>query len=207
LRLDRFSPYFDHAEQYGIKNVHPAPAYSYVYPFSQESLHRLAYYFEFDYDDGRQPESYSATLNDAIERWHDSLPFSALKSLRSENRLTLFDTRPGARQNEIVLEGVYKAIYELCDEGQPLPTILEFLKQKASPITLPELQTFLNEMVERRLMLFADRRYISLAIPMDERVDKFIADFEKALFGQSASAHLTLLAPQALQLEGEAPHA
>lgn len=32
IRLDRFSPLFDAAEEFGIKNIKPAPAYEYIFP-------------------------------------------------------------------------------------------------------------------------------------------------------------------------------
>lgn len=47
LRLDRFSPYFQQPEAYGMVRVRPAAAYRYIYPFPEESLARLAYYFDF----------------------------------------------------------------------------------------------------------------------------------------------------------------
>ena len=71
LRLDRFSPYFHNPGGYGIINVRPVQAYQYVFPFSREVLSRMAYYFDFEYEDGRDPEAYSKVLNEAIEKWHD----------------------------------------------------------------------------------------------------------------------------------------
>ncbi|HKS30096.1 MAG TPA: RiPP maturation radical SAM C-methyltransferase [Pyrinomonadaceae bacterium] len=44
VRYDRFSPYFVQAEQYGL-DLHPFDFYTLTYPFSQESLANLAYYF------------------------------------------------------------------------------------------------------------------------------------------------------------------
>jgi ribosomal peptide maturation radical SAM protein 1 len=65
LRLDRFSPYFQHPEAYGMVHIRSNAAYHYVYPFSEESLASLAYFFDFDYADGRQPETYTDVLNGA----------------------------------------------------------------------------------------------------------------------------------------------
>ena len=44
IRFDRYSPYFTLAQEYGLDLV-PFAFYELVYPFSQESLARLAYYF------------------------------------------------------------------------------------------------------------------------------------------------------------------
>ena len=54
VRLDRFSPYFqDPPAAHGMANPRPIPAFRYVYPFPDEVLARLAYYYEYDYADGR----------------------------------------------------------------------------------------------------------------------------------------------------------
>jgi len=69
IRLDRFSPLFTQGEALGIVNIRPAPAYSYVFPLAERELARLAYYFEFDYQDGRNPQTYILTLKNAVTEW------------------------------------------------------------------------------------------------------------------------------------------
>ena len=181
MRLDRFSPYFQEPESYGMVNVRPAQAYQYVYPFSEESLSRLAYYFDFDYADGRQPESYTLMLNEAIERWHALTASGTLFSLQSNGRLTLYDSRPSARQREMVLEGMEKVVYDYCDAGQTFPNILRHLEQIGEPSEAADVQPTLDTLVEARMMLHADDRYLSLAIPMDEPAQGFIDNFVSAL--------------------------
>jgi ribosomal peptide maturation radical SAM protein 1 len=44
LRLDRYSPYFVDAQQYGL-DLHPSDFYKLVYPFDEEVLRNLAYHF------------------------------------------------------------------------------------------------------------------------------------------------------------------
>jgi ribosomal peptide maturation radical SAM protein 1 len=60
IHLDRFSPLFDHAENYGLVNIKPYPSYFYVCPsLSANSVANIAYYFtsaratERDRCDGR----------------------------------------------------------------------------------------------------------------------------------------------------------
>ena len=181
MRLDRFSPYFQEPEAYGMVNVRPAQAYQYVYPFSEESLSRLAYYFDFDYADGRQPEKYTHVLNDAVERWQAQADSGTLLSLQSNGRLTLYDSRPSARQREMVLEGMEKVVYDYCDAGQTFPNILRHLEQIGEPCEAADVQSALDTLVEARMMLHADDRYLSLAIPMDERRLRFIDNFVYAI--------------------------
>jgi len=181
VRLDRFSPYFQEPEAYGMLNVRPTQAYRYVYPFPEESLARLACYFDFDYADDRQPERYTRVLNEAIEKWRSLTDSGSLLSLHSDGRLTLYDTRPSARQREIVLVGMAKAVYDYCDEGQTLPAVLRHLKQIGEPHEAADVLVMLNALVEVRAMLHADDRYLSLAIPMDEPARGFIDSFVAAL--------------------------
>ncbi len=47
VRLDRFSPLFEEADEWGIGDVEPYPAYRHVYDLAPEALRRLAYHFTF----------------------------------------------------------------------------------------------------------------------------------------------------------------
>jgi ribosomal peptide maturation radical SAM protein 1 len=180
LRLDRFSPYFYDAENYGITNVHPVKAYSYVYPFSEQILSRLAYYFDFDYSDNRSPATYTGVLDEAITKWHDHQTDGSLQYLQIGDHITVFDTRVSARNSEIVMAGMVRVIYEFCDEGRNLPEILKYLQSiesYSSGVNVQEVQAILDELVDARLMLFRDSHYLSLAIPLEEEAERFIDQF------------------------------
>jgi len=51
VRFDRFSPYFNNPEKYGIKNLRPANTYFDLFP-EHTNFEHLAYYFEGDYECG-----------------------------------------------------------------------------------------------------------------------------------------------------------
>ena len=59
LRLDRFSPFHARAEAYGFRRVRPSHAYFHVFPLGRRELDRLAYFFDYDYEDERLPETYT----------------------------------------------------------------------------------------------------------------------------------------------------
>ena len=69
FRLDRFSPMYMHPEEFGLAGVRPHCAYYYVFPLGRNGLARLAYYFEFDYADGRDPKSYASRVEGEVARW------------------------------------------------------------------------------------------------------------------------------------------
>lgn len=178
LRLDRFSPYFEQPEKYGIVNLRPSATYRYIYPFSEDSLARLAYHFDFDYADGRKPETYTHPLNEAIKMWYSPTNTGSLLSLTTDGRIILYDTRPTAHQKETVLKGVAKVIYEFCDEGRTLPSIIRYLQGQTDPtisqVDPGTLQPLLTSLIEARLMLYVDNHYLSLAIPISGLALEFI---------------------------------
>ena len=45
-----------------MANPRPNPAFAFSYPFPQDVLGRLAYYYEYDYADGRDPLDYFAPV-------------------------------------------------------------------------------------------------------------------------------------------------
>src|SRR5579871_1753616 len=107
IRLDRFSPYFLAPAANGLVNVRADIAYRYVYPFQLADLDRLAYYFDYDYADGRMPERYTAPLRAAIATWQtQSLHGTArLELFDTGDRLEIRDSRPAAVRPEVVLRG------------------------------------------------------------------------------------------------------
>jgi len=167
VRADRFSPYFDTPGRYGIVNLRPHRAFQYVYPFSPDVLGRLAYYFDYDYADGRDPRRYVGPLLDAVAIWQ-RLPGSV--TLRSWDRpdgvLLVTDTRPGADVFQRRLMGVERAIYRFCDTGRTLPEIVAHVAATlgASDANESAIGARLAAWVAARLMVHLDDRYLSLAL-------------------------------------------
>ena len=105
VRYDRYSPYFQRPEEYGLK-LRRFDFYPLIYPFSEESLANLAYFFmdeNYDAPHLRALSPWMAPLWQAIGHWRsrwggaDGLLAPVLE-LRTENgsaRVT--DTRSGQR--------------------------------------------------------------------------------------------------------------
>ena len=97
VRSDRFSPYFTHPEKYGITNLRPGAAFDYVFPFPRNALARLAYYFDFDYADGRRVNDYVGPLLERIVTWRELAGNVTLRMFdRGDGVLLIHDTRPDA---------------------------------------------------------------------------------------------------------------
>jgi ribosomal peptide maturation radical SAM protein 1 len=167
MRLDRFSAHFEDPEGWGLTNVRVGPAYRAVYPFREASLRRLAYFFEFDYADGRDPGSYTAPLVEKIQYWRDNYCPGALTSVAHDRVLTIHDRRPGAMVARLELAGMEKAAYEFCDEAHSLRAIHRHLLGLGFTVDDRALRRMLEGWVESRLMLCEGDWYVSLAVAAD----------------------------------------
>ena len=50
-------------------NVRPMAPFLYLYPFEHARLMEIAYYFDFDYADGREPSTYSWPALELANVW------------------------------------------------------------------------------------------------------------------------------------------
>jgi ribosomal peptide maturation radical SAM protein 1 len=103
VRFDRYSPYFTRSAEYGL-NLSPYDYYRFIYPFPEEALANLAYFFE----DRNYAAAYLSTMvtwqerlnrgtSDWIERFHgyDGLLKASLELERRDAGSVIRDTRTG----------------------------------------------------------------------------------------------------------------
>jgi ribosomal peptide maturation radical SAM protein 1 len=169
LRLDRFSPYFDHAAESGLINLRPMASYRHLYPFPVESLSRIAYYFEFDYVPDKDPRGFADELIAHTENWIRNPDSGELRSVQLPNHgLALVDTRSGAAHRTIRLDAEDGAAYAYCDEPRTPPQIVKHLCDEFPdrPFHEDDLVGFLTSLTENRLMVTDGKRYLSMAIPV-----------------------------------------
>jgi len=168
VRMDRFSPYFEEPEANGMKNPRPHRAFSYVYPFPNESLRDLAYYYEFDFADGRDPELYAAGLVEAAEEWQRLKGTVSLRHFdRGDGVLILTDTRPCATAFQRRLTGWQREVYLFCDPGRSFERICEFAESLPAdpPPDAAAVLSTLDEWLAERIIARLDGKYLSLALP------------------------------------------
>ena len=167
VRLDRFSPYFVDPESFGLTNIRPLPAYSCLYPFSAESVSRIAYYFAFDYRGDCHPRDAAAEVVAFVEDWIASPEQGTLLAIDgADGALTLVDTRSVATTDRVRLEGVEREAYLLCDRLQTLDTVHRALRRR-DPEGGPDkaaIKGFLDSLVANRLMVGDGRHYLSVAL-------------------------------------------
>ena len=109
LALDRFSPYFEHPEDWGVRDLRPLAAYGQVFP-PDGDLDALAYHFESAYDSGSDAATeLMAALNREVWRWREAWEGDprrrpALQVRRiAPGRYALIDTRGLGRSPSVFL--------------------------------------------------------------------------------------------------------
>ena len=173
VRVDRFSPYFENPAQHEIVNVRPGRAFGYVFPFSPDVLERLAYYFDYDYADGRDVLDYARPVIDAVALWRQLAGAVTLRYWdRPDGVLILTDTRPtsddvatpGFQQRRMT--GMERIVYLFCDSGRTPREVMDHLAQtlNATPPDGATIERMLDALVGERLMAHLDGRYLSLAL-------------------------------------------
>ena len=167
VRMDRFAPYFEDPAAHGMTNPRPNRAFGYVYPFPREVLKRMAYYYEYDYADGRNPLDYATPVLEAAETWQRLKGTVTLRYFdRPDGVLILHDTRPCAKTFQQRLTGIERAVYLFCDTGRSSRRILEFAAEAADgrPPDESTLRRMLQQWIDQRIMAHLDNRYLSLAL-------------------------------------------
>ncbi len=170
VRLDRFSPNFEQADQLGFARLRPIEPYLHIFKgLTDQAIANLAYYFNFDYADGRDTRGYSRPLRVQLTRWKHVHARSELVSARDGDRLLLFDLRPGRRARTTVLCGLDRALYEACDAVTHVRRLVSIASPDSeateAEASVAQRLTFL---VERGLLVTDGQRYLALAIPLGE---------------------------------------
>lgn len=112
-RADRFSPFQRDPASFGV-TLDPLPAYSYIYPFSPDSINRLAYHFIMRSDALDRVPSYTAAAEAAYQTWKRRHSESTLWMTRQGEEIVVHDQRYGFAHETIVLTGAEAALMDMC---------------------------------------------------------------------------------------------
>jgi ribosomal peptide maturation radical SAM protein 1 len=162
IRLDRFSPNFDDAERIGIRNIRPLKFYRHLYPFDEETLSKLVYYFDFDYAQKIDDGGFLPPLQTAVDHWKTSADKLFLQ--RTERGLVIHDSRPIATWTDTEVGATAALVYEYCDKVRSLPRIIEAMEERKVDNASEVVPQILEEFVRRGLMVREGQRYLSLAV-------------------------------------------
>jgi ribosomal peptide maturation radical SAM protein 1 len=167
IRLDRFSPYHAAPSEFDMRNVRPMAPFLHLYPFSREEVMDIAYYFEFDYADGRGESDFAAPAISLTRRWMaDPARGELTLSVEVDGTLCILDTRGAfnTRPRRARLRGWKAAVYLACDRAQPDRALRALPDVVQERVGSGELTEFLERCVAHRLMLRGDRSWLNVAV-------------------------------------------
>jgi ribosomal peptide maturation radical SAM protein 1 len=168
VRLDRFSPFHADPETFGFTRVRPARAYFYVYPFGRRDLYRLAYFFDYDYADGRDVDSYYGPVGRAVQAWWDEWRRDGgprrLEARADGDDFFVTDTRPGATREEHWIHGLPAAVLAVADKTT---TVTQLLRSPHIDATVAEVVVAVESLVEDRLLARSGGQLIALPVFRD----------------------------------------
>lgn len=181
IRLDRFSPNFYDAKNLGIVNIKPMRNYSLVYDLPGEAVAEIAYFFNFEYADGRDPHTYTGAARDAVARWRANRANRGLNCVDHGDYLVIWDFRPGAMRMVTVLRSRDRAVYLYCDQHRSLQQILALpeVADRASSVV-----SVLSEWIGDRIMVSLDGQYLALAVHVERAAVPGTSDGTEVLVAQ-----------------------
>ena len=172
LWLERFSPYYQWPERYGIRLTGPGLAYEYVYDARKVDLGKIAYDFEYDIDWKVDPQIYDdfvRLVQEWKERYHSpNRPF--LFFSKALSYLTVYDGRGESPTSER-FDQPYAFILEFCnDQAKSFEQIRKGLQDQphsGSDGEIQPLADLLTSLQQKRLLYEEGGRYFTLALPVN----------------------------------------
>jgi len=170
IRYDRFSPYHERQESYGL-NLEPYQTYSHVYPLATEQIADLAYFFENQGDSVEELFTRPGimAMRNVIMVWQQR--FYGKESARphltmtvADDCLHITDTRSCAPQERVELSGLERQVYESCDRATSRKGLFGTLAGEDSSLTEAQVFETVDSLCQRLLLLEWGGRLISLAV-------------------------------------------
>ncbi|MFO1432618.1 MAG: RiPP maturation radical SAM C-methyltransferase [Candidatus Competibacteraceae bacterium] len=199
VRFDRYSPYFIKATEYGL-DLHPFDFYAIVYPFPQESLGNLAYFFtdhNFDAPYITATARWINKVNEQIERWQQCWPLDvpqlrANLFLKQTGHTTLVhDSRSGEVLEYPIDPHSKRVLNELAHRGVSLTTLAQRLGGSDGLSVEKEI-----EFLQTHGLLFEENgKFMSLVLPFaptyyrEPLLDRQVLQKISAIFSTTAATH------------------
>jgi ribosomal peptide maturation radical SAM protein 1 len=170
VRFDRYSPYFMKSQEYGL-DLHPVDYYSLIYPFPEDALDNLAYYFA-DFHIGAEyaqtMSKWIGRIKEKIDHWIDAWKNNdhPPKLLLSGNgcETLIHDSRSGQVNEYPIAEVSGKILTFLADKPKRVWDVAKEFGEVAG-FDAPKEVALLRE---RGLVFQEEDRFLSLVLNGDQ---------------------------------------
>jgi ribosomal peptide maturation radical SAM protein 1 len=169
--LQRSSAMLSWARAGGLQGVRAIADYSTIYPFREEALDELAFFFEHDNEPQAMNGHIAEALRNAMLKWWRAwkrIEPPLLAYTIREDGLLIYDSRPTSDTPVTTLRGAVAAIYLACLTHQSTATLRVCMANlEDRQIYVENAIPILEQLVVDKLMLADGERYVSLAISLD----------------------------------------
>lgn len=184
IRLDRFSPNFEQAQEAGFSNVRPYEAYFDIHPgLPREAVTNLAYFFEADSSVTESLPGYTRSLLEAVAGWRASHASSRLVSIDLEGRVAVFDSRklrPGPEV--VILDSMQARVLTACDTVNSIPALLRSMPGS----TAGEVEAAVGQLCGRGFLVGRGGRYLALPVALPGFLQSRARNLARSQDGQVA---------------------
>lgn len=197
IRIDRFSPHYEDASEFGLENLRAHPSYAQMYPpLAPALLDRVAYSFVADPRSPAVDLGYQDDVSDAACRWRRCASDAAKLMCEVGETVALGDFHPDRAPRYRVLDGERRQLFLACDGIAGQRTLLSILsKARGRPVPLDDLGALLDPLVQEGWMMRENGRYLSLCLDVDDMTPRG----HGYLPPSSVWPHLATLEAQAVQ--------
>ena len=174
VRIDRFAPYYETPEAFGITGLRPLPVFDHLYPFEADIRARIACYFDAEHGASLASPKLVARLGQAVDTWRAQRG-ATLRVSDDGRTLTVTDTRRG-RALRHRLGGADRLIYLACDKAQSASGVARILaREDRGEITEARIAARLEDLIAADLVIRSGNTYLSLGV-----FDRFPTDWDTA---------------------------
>lgn len=164
--LERFSPNFERSGEMGFTGVRPIPVYGHIYPFAAEEMADLAYFFRYEYRDGRHVAGYTQLLAQRIVEWREAYGKSRLLVFDRGDHLMIYDTRPMASTSLRFVEGLARTLYLACDGIRGVESLGRLAAaETGGEVSRERIEEILGPLVAGGLLMRQGDSVLALATP------------------------------------------
>lgn len=183
IRLDRFSPNFDQASEFGFRDVHPVPAYEMVYGLDREIIDDIAYFFSFDDSESRRVKPLTDELRRAVSDWRAVHATSDMWWVDDGQSLAVWDMRSGAAPTPTTLTGLERELHLACDRCRSAAELVTHMRRVGfDAVSTESVVDALAPLLAAGLVMTDGRRYLALAVGLGDRKipRKFVASLARS---------------------------
>jgi ribosomal peptide maturation radical SAM protein 1 len=164
LKFQRFSAYHANPEKYGL-NLKPLRHYKYIYPFDDEKLKTLVYYFEDNSQFDKENEQTIIEFDKLVSEWHNEFynekSPSMLTMKKVNEEIVIWDTRSCRIKDDFILSGIDAEVYKKCDPAVTVNQLFNKMESKHSKSILLET---LKKLISKKLLIKINGKFLNLAI-------------------------------------------